>query len=198
MPTQARTYTPEAYLALEETAEFRSEYHNGEIVPMTGGSTNHNELITNLLILLKPILHPQGNRIYSSDVRLWVPRYRRFTYPDVMVIQGAPIYYANRTDTVTNPILIVEVLSKSTQDYSLFQANEVQKMGCRGTAPAWGRSPHTPRTLPEWKKLYDRTDKFRYYRSIPELQEYVLINQYEIQIEQLYQNATGIVAVARL
>jgi Uma2 family endonuclease len=147
MPTQAPTSTPEEYLALEETAGFRSEYHNGEIVPMTGGSISHNRIMRNLIAFLTFALRGKNFEPFASDLRLWIPRYRRFTYPDVFVIQSSPIFYNNRTDTITNPTLIVEILSKSTQDS-------------------------------------DRMDKFRYYRSIPELQEYVLINQYEIQIEQ--------------
>ncbi len=155
MPTQARTYSPEEYLALEKTAEFRSEYHDGEIIPMTGGSINHNRIVRNLIAFLTFALRSKNFEPFTSDLRLGIPRYRRFTYPDVMVIQGSPAYYANRTDTVTNPILIVEVLSKSTQDY-------------------------------------DRTDQFRYYRSILELQEYILINQYEIQIEQFTKTPEGL------
>jgi Uma2 family endonuclease len=147
MQTQQRYYTPEEYLALEEAAEFKSEYHNGEIVPMTGGSINHNSIIINLCAFFKLALRGKNCKVFTSDLRLWIPRYQRYTYPDVMVIQGNPALYNNRTDTITNPVLIVEVLSKSTQNY-------------------------------------DHTDKFRYYRSIPEFQEYVLINQYEHQIEQ--------------
>jgi Uma2 family endonuclease len=138
-------YTPAEYLALEEQAEFRSEYHDGEIIPMTGGSFTHNEIVTNLCSL-KADLRSKGYRLYSSDVRVWIPKYRKFTYPDVMVIQGQPIPYENRSDTLLNPRLIIEVLSKSTEEY-------------------------------------DQGDKFKFYRSIPDLQEYVLINQYELEIQ---------------
>ena len=147
MQTQQRYYTPEEYLALEEAAEFKSEYHDGEIVPMTGGSINHNRICGNVCASLKFLLRGKNKEIFMSDLRLWIPRYQRYTYPDVMVIQGNPALHNNRTDTITNPVLIVEVLSKSTQNY-------------------------------------DHTDKFRYYRSIPEFQEYVLINEYELEIEQ--------------
>jgi len=149
----SKRYTPEEYLTLEEHAEFKSEYHDGEIIPMTGGSLNHNEIITNFWAL-KAQLRRQGFRFFSSDVRLWLPQYRRFFYPDVMVIEGEPILYQNRTDTVVNPKLIIEVLSKSTRDY-------------------------------------DMTDKFRYYRSIPELQEYILVNQYLVEVQQYTKTDQG-------
>ena len=115
--TQTRYYTPEEYLELEERAEFKSEYRDGEIVPMTGGTTNHNEIALNFAAYLKFALKKQPYRVYMEGVKLWIPTYRQFTYPDVMVIKGEPIYTDRAKTTVMNPILIVEVLSKSTQNY---------------------------------------------------------------------------------
>ncbi len=121
MTTEVQTikhfYTPEEYLALEEQAEFKSEYRNGEIVPMTGGTTNHNQIALNLAASIKIATKNQNYRVYIADVRLWIPKYRQYTYPDVMVIEGQPVYTGTSTTTVTNPSLIVEVLSKSTQNY---------------------------------------------------------------------------------
>ncbi|MBD2595905.1 Uma2 family endonuclease [Nostoc spongiaeforme FACHB-130] len=110
-------YTPEEYLELEEKAEFRNEYRDGEIIPMTGGTTNHNKISGNLYAYLKFVLKAQDYEIYISDVRLWIPRYRQYTYPDVMVIAGEPVYTGTNTTTVMNPCLITEVLSKSTKNY---------------------------------------------------------------------------------
>jgi Uma2 family endonuclease len=62
-------------------------------------------------------LRTQNYDIYIGDVRLWIPRYRQYTYPDVMVIQGKPVYTGTNTTTVMNPLLIAEVLSKSTKNY---------------------------------------------------------------------------------
>ena len=110
-------FTQEQYLALEETAEYKSEYLDGEIIPMTGGSTNHNQIAGNLYIALSLALKKRNYRIFIGDVRLWVPKVRLYTYPDVMVIFGEPEYHNNRTDMITNPQVIVEVLSKSTKNY---------------------------------------------------------------------------------
>ncbi|MBD2179938.1 Uma2 family endonuclease [Planktothrix sp. FACHB-1355] len=115
--TEKRYYSREEYLALEETAEYKSEYHDGEIVPMTGGTTNHNEILGNLFARLKLALRGRGYRVFASDVRLWVSRYRRYFYPDIMIIQGEPVYEGGGNTTVTNPSLIVEVLSDSTRNY---------------------------------------------------------------------------------
>jgi Uma2 family endonuclease len=115
--TVKRFYTPEEYLELEQQAEFKSEYRDGEIIPMTGGTTNHNQIALNLATSLKIATKKEDFRIYIADVRLWIPKYRQHTYPDVMLIEGQPVYTGNNTTTVMNPSLIAEVLSKSTQNY---------------------------------------------------------------------------------
>ncbi len=144
---EQRYYTIEEYLALEEKAEYKSEYRDGDIIPMTGATTNHNKIAGNFYKRFPLAIEGQEYETYISDVRLWIPQYCLYTYPDVMVIQGEPIYEGTGNNTVTNPRLIVEVLSKSTQDY-------------------------------------DKTDKFKYYRSIAEFQEYILIAQYNFYVEQ--------------
>jgi len=110
-------YTPQEYLEWESDAEVRHEFINGEIIPMAGGTTRHNEIVTNLCVFLKPTLRQQGRRLYSENVRLWIPASEVFTYPDLMILDGDPIYYENTQTTVTNPVVIIEVLSESTRDY---------------------------------------------------------------------------------
>lgn len=146
-PAAQRYFTPEEYLALEEAAEYKSEYRDGVIIPMTGGTTNHNRISLNMSIALRLALKGLDCDVFMSDVRLWIPKKRTYTYPDVMVIAGKPEYYDNRKDTVMNPQAIVEVLSKST-------------------------------------KAYDRSDKFHSYQTIPTLQEYILIDQSQVYVEQ--------------
>lgn len=144
-----RRYSPTDYLALEEQAEQRHEYQDGMIVPMTGGSIEHNYIAGNIFIWLKTALRGQTAKAYIGDLRVWIPTYRRYTYPDVFVIQGYPQFEENRKDIILNPTVIIEVLSRSTSDY-------------------------------------DRGDKFKFYRSIPTFQEYWLIDQYQIQVDQYY------------
>ncbi len=111
-------YTPAEYLELEEKAESKSEYINGQIFPMAGGSTNHNKIALNLSSVLNFAFRRQDDyEVFMGDVRLWIPNKRIYTYPDVMVTEGKPQYFSNRTDTITNPVIIAEVLSKSTQGY---------------------------------------------------------------------------------
>ncbi len=115
--TDKHTYSFEEYLELEETADYKHEYQDGKIVPMTGGTTNHNKIAGNFYFNFRLKLRQQNYKIFIGDVKLWIPHYRQGTYPDVMMIDGEPIYYESGKTTVTNPSLIVEVLSKSTQNY---------------------------------------------------------------------------------
>mgnify|MGYP002777007237 CR=1 len=115
--TERRYYTQDEYLALEELAEYKSEYIDGEIIPMAGGTTNHNRLALNLSTGMNFAFRQQDYEVFMGDVRLWIPEKKIYTYPDVMVIAGKAEYFNNRTDTVTNPIVIAEILSKSTQSH---------------------------------------------------------------------------------
>jgi Uma2 family endonuclease len=114
---QTPYYTPEAYLSLESEAQERHEYIDGEIIPMVGGLPNHNLIIGNLFTALNLALKRQPYYVFVTDQRLWIPQQRIYTYPDVMVITGEIGLQAGRQDTVTNPLMIAEVLSASTQGY---------------------------------------------------------------------------------
>ncbi|MBD2529935.1 Uma2 family endonuclease [Nostoc flagelliforme FACHB-838] len=154
LQTEKRYYTPEEYLELEEKAEYKNEYTDGEIIQMTGGTTNHNKIAGNFYKRFPLTLQGQDYEIYIGDVKLSIPRYCLYTYPDVMVIKGKPIYEGTGKTIITNPLLIVEILSNST-------------------------------------KNYDKTDKFKYYRSIPGFQEYIMIDQYSFAVEQFIKQAEG-------
>ncbi|MCC5665993.1 Uma2 family endonuclease [Nostoc sp. CHAB 5784] len=145
--TKQRYYTPEEYLELEEAADYKSEYIDGQIIPMAGGTVNHNRIAGNFYAMLNFAFRQEEYEVFNSDMRLWIHQKRIYTYPDVTVIAGEPEFFNNRTDIITNPQVIVEVLSKST-------------------------------------KNYDREDKFQAYRTISTFQEYLLIDQTRIHVEQ--------------
>ncbi len=112
-----KQYTVSEYLTLEEKAEFKSEFINGEIIPMAGASANHNILTGKFHALLLLALEDLEYSVFMSDMRLWLSEYNRYTYPDVMVVAGEPVFVDQRQMEVTNPCLIVEILSSSTQAY---------------------------------------------------------------------------------
>ncbi|MBD2554412.1 Uma2 family endonuclease [Limnothrix sp. FACHB-708] len=109
--------TADDYLAQEVLAETRNEYRNGVVVPMTGGTPEHNFIAINLITILKFALRGQAYDLALADQRLWIPEPNLYTYPDVMVAKRPIERKPDRTDTVMNPILIAEVLSKSTAAY---------------------------------------------------------------------------------
>lgn len=112
-----RRYSLEEYREIESTAAVRSEYRDGEIVPMPGGSLNHSRLGRNVLTYLVSALRETQFEPMNSDLRLWIPTYQRGLYPDVMVFEDEPQLNGERLDEVLNPSLIVEVLSPSTAEY---------------------------------------------------------------------------------
>ncbi|MEM1251367.1 MAG: Uma2 family endonuclease [Cyanobacteria bacterium P01_H01_bin.21] len=115
--SKPKTYTAEEYLALEVESELRHEYDAGEIVEMTGGTPAHNKLSSALNALLWFGLRRKPFTVFVTDQRLWVPEVDLYTYPDVMIIADPPELKPGRKDTVVNPILIAETLSRSTQNY---------------------------------------------------------------------------------
>ncbi|MBD2565433.1 MULTISPECIES: Uma2 family endonuclease [Nostoc] len=116
---EKRHYSPIEYLELEVISEYRHEYIDGQIIPMTGGTPNHNQIALNLSATLNFALKRQPYRVFVADQRLWIPKKRIHTYPDVMVVAGSLEFSEGRKDTITNPLVICEVLSKSTRSYDI-------------------------------------------------------------------------------
>jgi len=112
-----KTCTPEEYLELEVNSEERHEYVSGDLRLMTGGTPNHNDIASNFVVILKLSLKTQPYRTFIADQRLWIPQCECYMYPDIMVVKKPVQLQTGRTDTVMNPCLMAEVLSKSTQDY---------------------------------------------------------------------------------
>jgi len=144
---ERKIYTSNEYLEFETNSDVRHEYTNGEIIPMTGGTPEHNEIASILNAALRIGLKGQPYSIFVADQRLWIPDRNLYTYPDVMVVPRPLERQVGRTDTITSPVMIAEVLSKST-------------------------------------KSYDRDEKFSAYRTLPTFQEYLLIDQYSIHVDQ--------------
>jgi len=118
MATAALTYyTPEEYLALERNAEFKSEYIDGRIVAMTGASAPHAFICANVVGELRARLRSGPCRAFVNDIRVQIGDGRRYTYPDIVAYCGEASYRDGVLDTLTNPVLILEVLSPTTEAY---------------------------------------------------------------------------------
>ena len=114
---QPRHATPEEYLAVERASETRSEYFAGDIVAMTGASRAHNLIVLNVGAELRAQLRGRACESYVEGMRVKVVAAGVYTYPDVVVVCGEPVFEDEQVDTVLNPTLIVEVLSPSTERY---------------------------------------------------------------------------------
>jgi Uma2 family endonuclease len=146
--------TEAEYLALERRAEIKSEFFEGEMFAMSGGTRLHSLISTNLA-------REFGNRLkdhrcvpYNADLRVKVMATGLLTYPDLSVVCGEPRLLDDEMDTLLNPTVVVEVLSDSTEGY-------------------------------------DRGKKFKNYRQIPSLREYLLVSQKEPRIEQFIRQESG-------
>jgi Uma2 family endonuclease len=107
------------YLALEETSPVKHEFLDGHVWAMAGGSPDHGAVAANVIALLSSQLRERPCRVFTSDVRIRVKATGLATYPDVSVVCGKQETDPDdaKGNTVTNPCLLVEVLSPSTEDY---------------------------------------------------------------------------------
>jgi Uma2 family endonuclease len=146
------TWTEERYLAFERESDQKHEYLDMQIYDLAGASTNHNLIVGSAYAHLYNQLRKRPCFVYPSDMRLKVSKTRLYTYPDISIVCGTPQFDDEQKDTILNPIVLIEVLSPSTESY-------------------------------------DRGKKFRHYRTLESLQEYVLIAQDSIQIEHYSRQA---------
>lgn len=136
----------EEYLEQENRNIDKSEFIQGKIIKMAGASANHNRLTLNLSRILPLEVGDRNYEVFVSDMRLWLPAFESYVYPDVLLIEGEPNFTDSKQMAVTNPCFIAEVLSTSTEGF-------------------------------------DKNQKFTLYRSIPQLQEYLLIDQLAYRVE---------------
>lgn len=134
------------YLKIERESDTKYEFHDGTIYAMAGGTLEHGLIGSNVLIELGIKLRADKSscRPVNSEVKLHIAAHNKYLYPDAMIVCGD--IEKSSEHAITNPSVIIEVLSKSTEGY-------------------------------------DRGDKFFFYKQIPTLQEYILIDQYQAQID---------------
>ncbi|HUQ95348.1 MAG TPA: Uma2 family endonuclease [Bryobacteraceae bacterium] len=114
---QQALITPEEYLDRERLAETKSEYWNGVVLAMAGGSSQHDRLQNNLVREIGNALKTHPCRTAGPDLRLRVAGSRVYTYPDMMILCGKTEYADDQRDTVLNPVVVIEILSRSTEAY---------------------------------------------------------------------------------
>lgn len=146
MSAERALLTVDEYFALEERTGIKHEYLNGQVYQMSGASIGHNRIVRNIIGSLYTKLRGSPCEVFPSDLRVFVKKTGLYTYPDVVIICGNIERTGKKPDTVTNPVVLIEVLSPSTESY-------------------------------------DRGTKFWHYRTIPTLQEYIVIAQDTMHVE---------------
>ncbi len=109
--------TAEEYLEAERKAKGKHELMNGKIITMTGASLTHNRIVRNLIIVIGIFLKRKGCEVFPSDMRVHIPTTNSFTYPDITIVCGKPELLDDQFDSLLNPIVLIEVLSPSTESY---------------------------------------------------------------------------------
>jgi Uma2 family endonuclease len=109
--------SPEEYLALERSAEFKSEYLDGQLYAMSGGSPQHSAITVNVTVELGGQLKGRPCQAFSNDMKVRTSPTGLYAYPDLTVVCGEPQFHDETRDTLTNPVVIVEVLSPSTEAF---------------------------------------------------------------------------------
>lgn len=142
------------YFAMEETDDYKNEYYHGEIFAMTGASFHHNLIAGNIFASCHESLNDSDCYVFMSDMRVQIDPAKHYTYPDLSITCGKIDFVDGRDDTISNPVVIVEILSESTRDY-------------------------------------DRGSKFKAYRKINSLKDYILVDQYSFYVEYFYKNENG-------
>lgn len=177
-------YTREEYLVLEEKAEYKSEYHNGEVFAMAGGSRNHSVICFNLIRRVGEVLDNQDCVGFDSNMKLDIPQANTFVYPDLMVICGDIQFVEHRTDIVANPVLVMEVLSPNTES-----SDRGKKFGYYRTLSSLREYVLVSQTEPLIEVFYRQNEKTWQYTVVSGLTENVLLQtlQAEIALKDVYQ-----------
>lgn len=123
LPKQQVLFTPDEYLAFEREAEERHEWLDGLIYSMAGESPDHSIINANLIITIGNQLKGRPCTVFSPNMKVYSRLLSDkslkglFSYPDVMVVCGKPVFHDEHSDVIINPQVIIEVLSKSTEGY---------------------------------------------------------------------------------
>jgi Uma2 family endonuclease len=114
-----KEYTLEEYLQREEKALHKHEFYNGQIIRMAGAKARHNEIAMNLGSAIKIAIRPLPikYRVYNSDQKIYIESENLSVYPDALVVSEAPQFWEGKEELIVNPLLIVEIASKSTASY---------------------------------------------------------------------------------
>lgn len=185
------SYSIGEYLELEYQSDIKNEYEYGQIVAMSGGTINHGIIGNNINTELNTGLRNTGLECMAinGDVRIWINNAESFVYPDAMVICGEIETYENDKNSIVNPVLIVEVLSKSTESYD--RGDKFHKY-C--SLPSFKEYVLIDQNKPVIDVLYKENSNYWKMRTTIGMEKSIYLNTIDctIQLSEIYRNTRGL------
>jgi Uma2 family endonuclease len=164
-----KSYALDIYFQREDKSTNKNEFYDGKIVKMAGASANQNQIAAQITSGFIVGIR-KGNKafkVYNSDQKIWIPQTNSVLYPDALVISGQPEFYKNRKDTITNPLVIVEVLSPRSITKDLFE-----KFGLYQNIPSFMEYiiiAQSNVAVEKWLKIAENTWQKTEYKDIADL-----------------------------
>ncbi|OQX22101.1 MAG: hypothetical protein BWK80_31405 [Desulfobacteraceae bacterium IS3] len=176
-------YTKEEYLEMEAAADFKSEYYQGEIFAMSGGSLDHSTICVNLNWAIREAIDPEKCRGFESNMKLEIAAADSYVYPDVMVVCGEVEVAENTTDVIKNPMLIIEVLSPGTEFFDRGLKFEYYRM-----IPSLKEYVLVSQNKPKVETYFRQKENIRTYTVVEGLDKTVMFQclEYEIALKDIY------------
>ena len=164
-----KSYALDIYFQREDKSTNKNEFYDVKIVKMAGATFIHNKIATNILTEISIRLKGLDKKFtaVNSDQKIWIPQTKSVLYPDALVISGQPEFYKNRKDTITNPLVIVDVLSPRTMSTDLFE-----KFGLYQNIPSFMEYIIISQSnfgVEKWLKIAENTWKKTEYKDITDV-----------------------------
>lgn len=177
-------YSIAEYMELEASAAYKSEYHEGEILSMAGGTIRHGEIGGNVLYALKNKLKGKICKPYNNDVQVATSDYH-YVYPDAFVVCGDVKQGEFNKNAIANPTLVVEVLSESTKEY-----DRTEKFKVYMRIPSFREYVVIEQTKP-WVEVYFRESEKHwhlfFYKNLNEIVTLQSINC-QVSMQEIYED----------
>ncbi len=176
-------YSKEEYLKMEAAADYKSEYYNGEIFAMSGGSLNHSKICFNLNRRVGEAIDNKDCHGFESNMKLAIAKVNSYVYPDLMVVCGDVELAENTSDVITNPVLIIEVLSPSTESFDRGLKFEYYR-----TIPSLKEYVIISQDKPKTESFFKQTDTIWQYTVTEGLNKTLVFQSldYEIALQEIY------------
>ncbi|MBF0377425.1 MAG: Uma2 family endonuclease [Desulfamplus sp.] len=184
LAAQQNYYTKEEYLLLEESAEYKSEYYDGEIFAMAGGTRNHSAICLNVNWSIREAISNKDCVGFDSNMKLDIPTHNIVVYPDAMVACSKVEFLDDKETILKNPLLVIEVLSPSTE-----HVDRIKKFIYYQNVPSIQEYVMISQSEPKIEAYYKQSERNWLYTVVKGLEEAIYIKtlEYKFELKELYQ-----------